>query len=453
MSYYLIRIGAGSKYIEEAHKEEFVAIGWTELSDLTDLSDLDKIKKALVKQYSYTAVQLGMQAGQISRFLNEMQIGDIVLSRLEKNEYLIGEIKSGYYYEENNKSVCPYKHRRKVFWHKKTLLKDDMSSNLIYGLGGLQTIFSLKKYANELDNLITGKEISPAEKPDNIKDIILNGLLELDGKQFEEFIRDLLVIIGFETQTTQYVGDKGIDVNGILNAEGIAEITLRVQVKRIRTSIRNKDILAIRGALAQNEHACFITLSDFSKQAIEESEAPGKVPVKLIDGKDLTSIVLKHFDEIDDKYKKLFPIKKRKDFNIEDLFESDIPEPDMPENIKEKKAFKFNTLVCAAKEEGFKEAFLEQKAWWAVRVKKENLSAIKYLALYQVAPISAITYYGEVKEIKQYEETDKYIIYVHNTIKLKNTIKLGKNRYLKPQGPRYTTLTKVLKGKTLDDIF
>ncbi|RJS85475.1 hypothetical protein CW713_01440 [Methanophagales archaeon] len=57
-------------------------------------------------------------------------------------------------------------------------------------------------------------------------------------------------MIGFTVETTQYVGDKGIDVNGILDAEGLADVILRVQVKKVRGSIENKEILALRGALS-----------------------------------------------------------------------------------------------------------------------------------------------------------------------------------------------------------
>ncbi|MBI4403831.1 MAG: restriction endonuclease, partial [Deltaproteobacteria bacterium] len=70
--------------------------------------------------------------------------------------------------------------------------------------------------------------------------------------------------------------DKGIDVNGVLNAEGLADVVLRIQVKRVRGAIGNKEVLAIRGAAAQNEHPCLITLSHFTAQAREEAEAHGK---------------------------------------------------------------------------------------------------------------------------------------------------------------------------------
>jgi len=63
----------------------------------------------------------------------------------------------------------------------------------------------------------------------------------------------------------------------------------------------------------------------------------------------------------------------------------------------------WDTLVCAAQEEGFQRAFIQEKAWWAAAFNQKYLDYIKYIAIYRVAPISAITHYGEVAKIEPYE--------------------------------------------------
>ena len=379
-----------------------------------------------------------------------------MISPLGNGEYLVGNV-GAYYFEGNPKDECPYFHRRKVQWQSQTLHKEDMSTNLAYSLQALLTIFSLQKYSDEMAALISGKAVTPAEKPQRVRDVILSGLMDFDGREFEEFVRHVLEILGFNAETTQYVGDKGIDVNGVLNAEGLAEVTLRVQVKRVRSSVGIKKVLGIRGTLSQGEHACLITTSDFTPQAKEEAEAPGKIPVKLIDGEDLSAIILKHFDELDDEYKKQFNIQKKRELNIENQFEIIGSEEDPLIPIKpdrETKQVGVDTLVCAAKEDGFKKAFLEKKAWWAVRLNSNAIPHIKYLAIYRVAPISQITYYGKVAKIEPYENSGKFILYLKGEpIALKNPVGLGKRPHLKPQGPKYTKLEKILKAETLDDIW
>ena len=248
MSYYLVRVGEGSKYIKEAKKGSYIAIGWNEIPDLNNFKNLDQIKSALKNTtYNYTATQLAIQAGQIYRFSFEMKSGDTILSPLGEGQYLVGKV-GNYYFEDSPKDECIYKHRRKVGWLEKTLNKEDMSSNLSYSLGATLTIFSLNKHSTEIESLITG-EATPAEKTEKIKDIVLENLMSFDGKEFEEFITHLLEVLGFTAETTQYVRDRGIDINGILNAEGLAELILRVQVKRAHGKIGNKEVLAIRGAL------------------------------------------------------------------------------------------------------------------------------------------------------------------------------------------------------------
>ncbi|MCB9772259.1 MAG: restriction endonuclease [Candidatus Omnitrophica bacterium] len=466
MSFYLIRVGEGSKYIDEARKEGFVAIGWEEVDDLSKFKNVGQIKKALQEtSYNYTPTQLAINAGQVYRFGLEIQPGDIILSPLGKGEYIAGEA-GDYYFQKTSRVGCPYPHRRKVKWMNKVLLKEDMSTSLGYSLGGLLTVFSLDKYSDEINALIQGDKYTPAEKPQRVRDVILEGLLEMDGREFEQFIRHVLEVVGFSSETTQYVSDKGIDVNGVLDAEGLADITLRVQVKRVRSSIGNKDILALRGALGQGEHGCFITTSGFTSQAIEEAEAKGKLHIKLIDGNDLSTLILRHFDELSDEYKSRFNIRRKKDFNIEEQFEIpgagdrilDLDLASLPSGKKKIAKPDWDTLVCAAKEDGFKIAFLEQKAWWAVRLNPNTIPFIKYLAMYQVAPVSQITYYGEVDRIEPYEGKEwgenKYKLYLKgDPIKLKTPVGLGARPHLKPQGPKYASLDKILKARSLDDVW
>jgi hypothetical protein len=128
-----------------------------------------------------------------------------------------------------------------------------------------------------------------------------------------------------------------------------------------------------------------------------------------------------------------------------------VAEPEQPEIS----ARAIDTIVCPAWEDGFARAFLGQRAWWAVRIAERNIPKIKYLALYQVAPISAITYYGEVGRIEPWEKKGgKFKLYLRGEpIRLSEPVTLGGNRNLKVQGPKYTTLEALLRARTLDDLF
>jgi hypothetical protein len=118
----------------------------------------------------------------------------------------------------------------------------------------------------------------------------------------------------------------------------------------------------------------------------------------------------------------------------------------------------FDTIVCPAWNEGFESAFLGQRAWWAIRIREVNIPKIHFVAIYRVAPISAITHYGEVNRIEPYTGPDvpegRYKIYLKGEpITLERPVGLGRNLNLRLQGSRYARLDEILAARTLDDLF
>lgn len=127
----------------------------------------------------------------------------------------------------------------------------------------------------------------------------------------------------------------------------------------------------------------------------------------------------------------------------------EIEESDSKINIEE-----LDTIVVPAREDGFKEVFLGQDCWYEIRISSSMLDKIKYIAAYETAPISAINYYAEIASIEKYKDTNKYILYFKNkATKLEKPVKLGGNRNIAPQSTRYTSIDKLFKAKTLEDIF
>jgi hypothetical protein len=133
------------------------------------------------------------------------------------------------------------------------------------------------------------------------------------------------------------------------------------------------------------------------------------------------------------------------------LFIPLLEELERAKSTKVKEIAEIDTIVCPAREEGFQEAFIEQKAWWAVRIAVTIIEHLKYIAMYEVAPISAIRWAGKIQSIQPFEDTGKYKIYLSEIFEV-GPIKLGIPK-LAPQGPKYTTFELLNKAKTLADIF
>lgn len=123
------------------------------------------------------------------------------------------------------------------------------------------------------------------------------------------------------------------------------------------------------------------------------------------------------------------------------------------EKEKGGKVVEFDTVVCAAFEDGFKEAYEGNNAWWAIRLSQEAREKLKYLAIYEKLPAAHIQHYAEIDKIEPYKDTGKFIIYLKNKKTIK-PIPLGTGKKGEaPQSPRYTTLAKLLKSKSVNELW
>lgn len=121
--------------------------------------------------------------------------------------------------------------------------------------------------------------------------------------------------------------------------------------------------------------------------------------------------------------------------------------------MKTGKTVDFDTVVCAAFEDGFKRAYIENNAWWAIRLSQEAREKLKYLAIYEKSPVAHISHYAEIEHIEPYKDTGKYILYLKNKKTIK-PIKLGTGKKGEaPQAPRYTSLEKLLNAKSVSDLW
>jgi hypothetical protein len=103
-----------------------------------------------------------------------------------------------------------------------------------------------------------------------------------------------------------------------------------------------------------------------------------------------------------------------------------------------------NTVLVAAREDGFQRVVIQKNCWYEIRIHPRKLSQIKYIAFYRTHPISAITHYAKVKEIKPYADTGKYILYFEG-----NAIEIPPFTWKHAvQGSEYINLSEIVNVKT-----
>jgi hypothetical protein len=139
---------------------------------------------------------------------------------------------------------------------------------------------------------------------------------------------------------------------------------------------------------------------------------------------------------------------------LADLSQDVAPLGDLSRNLAPGDTDEVDTVVVPAQADGAAEVFLGENRWHEIRVHATMRPQIKYIALYQVAPISAITHIAPVKSIEPWKETGKYVVNFSSPAEQIGPITLVKHGRVKAlQNLRYTTRARLDMAKTLDDIW
>ncbi len=299
--------------------ENKIAIGWREFGDL---SKVDNNREAFKKRYSqvYSNAKKGSvptSSGMLYRFIHEIQVGDYVVFPSKSNRMInIGIVKGEYMYVE---STAEYVQQRSVEWIKH-LPRTAFSQGALYEIGSAMSLFAIKKYADEflaaLDKNFKGNSAAEYDEDESVaataddivestRDFILKELSKnLKGYDLEEFVADLLRTMGYRTLISPHGGDSGIDITAYKD-----ELPPRilVQVKSQDGDIRETTIQSLKGAMREGDYGVFVTLSNYTKNARKYLE---NTPIiKGINGIELVDLILKYYDDLNEKYKKIIPLK------------------------------------------------------------------------------------------------------------------------------------------------
>ncbi len=113
-----------------------------------------------------------------------------------------------------------------------------------------------------------------------------------------------------------------------------------------------------------------------------------------------------------------------------------------------------DTIVVPAQADGFQETFLGENRWYAIRIHGTMRPQIKYIAAYQVRPISAITHVAPVRSIEPWGDSGKFVVNFAEPAEEIGAIELVSNSRVKAlQNIRYTTLERLQSATTLDDVW
>lgn len=300
-------------------KNDVIAIGW---SDMGDLGNIDANRDAFKEKYTqiYPDAKKGSiatGAGMLYRFCHEIQVGDYVVFPSKSNrEVNIGVVESEYIYDSNQPE---YVQTRKVKWLQH-LPRMVFSQGALYEIGSAMSLFSVKNYADEFLSVLDkdfmknyssdSEDESVGATADDIiegtKDFILKELSrQLKGYDLEGFVADLLRAMGYRTTISPQGGDSGIDITAYKD-----ELPPRilVQVKSQDGDIKETTIQSLKGAMREGDYGLFVTLSNYTKNA--QKYLDSTPIIRGINGTELVELILKYYDDLSDKYRKMIPLKQ-----------------------------------------------------------------------------------------------------------------------------------------------
>lgn len=138
-----------------------------------------------------------------------------------------------------------------------------------------------------------------------------------------------------------------------------------------------------------------------------------------------------------------------------DDMEEKMSAADIP--IEEESADSFDTVVYPARDNGdYRRAFFEEHEWRYVKIRRENIPKVKYIALYMAAPVSAVTHYAEVAEdgFIYDEARGRYRIKLKDAPRqLASPIPKGSASAAEVRSMKYTTLDKLLSAQDFRELY
>ncbi len=113
----------------------------------------------------------------------------------------------------------------------------------------------------------------------------------------------------------------------------------------------------------------------------------------------------------------------------------------------------FDTIIVPTRNDTFEQVFLKGRCWYPVRLSKDMLGKVKWVAAYRSAPVSAITHIAKVSLVENCGQPGKYKLSFSKTPIQIKPVPFANARRCTMRGPRYTTKALLQEAAKLTDLF
>ena len=320
---WMVRAGNENELPGRLEELKIVAIGWTAMGDLSGLQTRAEFKERYRDVYpDHSKHRRAVNAGQLYRFVREVEEGDYVLTYIKASrELLIGRISGSYAYRPGMLDEG-YDHTRPVTWEDR-ISRDAFSTAARNSMGSSLTVFSLSEYIEEIKRLLRGEpapviteedeadEAPPlydevkAQADERIADLIHG----LDPFDFQDLVAGVLRAMGFEAVSTPPGPDRGVDIVAHPDAFGFEQPLIKAQVKHRQSTSGGPEMRSFIGTLRSDEKGIFVSTGGFTRDAKLEAEHAHQT-VALFDRDEFIQLMLQHYKKLESEFKAQIPLQR-----------------------------------------------------------------------------------------------------------------------------------------------
>lgn len=321
---WMVRAGEGSQFITQFIDESIIAIGWGDLGRLHKGVTREELMKHVTEVWpGDNKFKVANSAGQIYRFINEIAIGDgIVTYDSGRRIYLVGKVTSDLICDEA--AIHDLRYQRKVSWEV-NVPRDSLSISTKNTLGAIQTLFLLSDSAREEMLKFTksnARQIREEPEADKVqeeeqlsrlkreaREFAKDRLTRLDWSEMQNLVAGLLRAMGYKTRVSAPGADRGIDILASPDGFGLEQPRIVVEVKHRKGSMGAQDLRTFLGGRHKDDKGLYVSTGGFTKDAYYEADR-ASIPLMLMDGDQLIDAIFEHYENLDRESQVLFPLVK-----------------------------------------------------------------------------------------------------------------------------------------------
>lgn len=319
-----VTAGRANSHIMEFLDQGVVAIGWSEAGDYRRASSREELRELFAEAWpEWTNRQVQVGAGQVWRFLHEMQNGDAILTYDPSSRlYHLGIVAGEPEYRPDLMERLPV--TRRVTWQS-SVRRDELTEGARYSLGAIMTFFRVPDLvAEEITRKANGKgqpiatigEPEEDEVADPYADIseqalerVKDKILSLSWDELQELVAALLRALGYRTIVSAPGPDRGRDILASRDGFGFEPPRIVVEVKHRRGAMGAPEIRAFLGGRHSDDRGLYVSTGGFSREAHYEADR-ASTPTHLMDLDALARAVVDQYEQLDTAGRSLLPLTK-----------------------------------------------------------------------------------------------------------------------------------------------